>query len=425
MVTPRMRAQTSVGASAVPELHQDEVLLLCHRIPYPPDKGDKIRSSRWLTGLAKRYRVHLGAFVDDPSDWAHADRVRALCDEVCLRPLPPLRSKLRALPALLTRSAISVACYRDKRMAAWVERILARPALSRIVVFSSAMAQYALVPEALHLRRVVDYVDVDADKWRQYAERKSAPLSWLYAREARCLLAHDAAVARASAASLFVSRPEALLFQRMSGVAGARAVPNGVDSVFFAPSPSRPSPFSAGEQAVVFTGAMDYWANVDAVRWFAREVWPAVRRQRASARFWIVGARPARDVRKLAGADIVVTGRVEDVRPYLQHASAIVAPMRIARGVQNKVLEGMAMGRVVVTTSMGLEGIDAEPSRHLLVADDPRVMAAHLIAVLAGGHTGLGAAARALIQARYDWCVATERFLNVVAGDPSPEQVDA
>ncbi len=425
-----MRTATAGAPNAVSDDNASddegaEILLLCHRIPYPPDKGDKIRSYRWLMGLAERYRVHLGAFVDDPSDWAHTERMRALCGEVCLRPLPSLRARLRAMPALLTPRPLSVACYRDRQMAAWVRRMLTRPALSRIVVYSSAMAQYGLGPLAARRRRIIDYVDVDADKWRQYAERTKAPLSWLYAREARCLLAHDARAARAFDASLFVSAAEAALFRQLSGVAGARAVPNGVDLAYFTPSPSRSTPYRDGEQAVVFTGAMDYRANVDAVRWLAAEVWPAVRQRFASARLYVVGARPARELCKLACPDILITGRVPDVRPFIQHAAAIVAPMRIARGVQNKVLEGMAMGRVVLTTSMGLDGIDAEPGRHLLVADDPYDMAAQLVAVLQGGHARVGSAARELIRERYHWRTAIERFLGVVAGEPSPTQVDA
>lgn len=414
------------ASHAAPSGAAGEVLFLCHRIPYPPDKGDKIRSYRWLLGLAERYRVHLGAFVDDPSDWAHAARLRELCGEVCLRPLPPLRARLRGLPALLTAGALTTACYRDSPMAAWVRDLLARRPIGRIIVYSSAMAQYALLPQARGVRRVIDFVDVDADKWRQYAERTRAPMAWLYAREARCLLAHDVQAARTFDASLFVSAPEAALFRQESGPCGAlAAVPNGVDHVFFAPDPARPSPFGDAMRPVVFTGAMDYWANVDAVRWFAEAVWPLVRQREPAARLYVVGARPSGAVRALGCGDIVVTGRVPDVRPYLQHAEAVIAPMRIARGIQNKVLEGMAMGRVVVTTPMGLEGLEAVPGRHLLVSADPATMAEQVTQALLGEHAQVGTAARELIRERYDWRIATERFLDVVTGDVASQQVCA
>jgi glycosyltransferase involved in cell wall biosynthesis len=148
---------------------------------------------------------------------------------------------------------------------------------------------------------------------------------------------------------------------------------------------------------------MDYWANVDAVRWFATAVWPQVQADVPAARFYVVGARPSREVLALAGDDILVTGRVPDVRPYLQHAAAVVAPMRIARGIQNKILEGMAMARPVVTTTMGLEGIEAVAGQHLLLADAPAAMAERIAAVLRGAHAGLGPAARALVSERYNW----------------------
>jgi sugar transferase (PEP-CTERM/EpsH1 system associated) len=311
-------------------------------------------------------------------------------------------------------------------MGAWVRDLLARRPINRIVVYSSAMAQYARMPLAEQPRRVIDYVDVDAEKWRQYAERRRGPMAWLYAREARCLLAHDADAAHAWDMSLFVSPPEAALFRRLARTPDTvAAVPNGVDLDFFSPRLGRMSPFGDGAMGLVFTGAMDYWANVDAVRWFATDVWPLVRRRMPCARLYVVGARPSRAIRQLACKDIVITGRVPDVRPYLQHAAGIIAPMRIARGIQNKVLEGMAMGRVVLTTSAGLEGIGAEPGRHLLVADEPITMAARAAELLNGQHAEIGAAARALISARYDWRDAKQQFLDIVGGNSMQQKVDA
>ena len=398
------------------------VLLLCHRIPYPPDKGDKIRSYRWLTGLAERYRVFLGAFVDDPDDWAHAEHVRGLCADLCLLPLIPRLAKLRSLPALLSGDPLTVPYYRDRRMSAWVERTLVRSDVTHVVVFSSAMAQYAAGAAADGKRRIIDFVDVDADKWRQYAARTRPPLAWLYARESRRLIAHDAAVSSEFDAGVFVSAAEAELFRRLSGTHGALcAVPNGVDAAF-SPDPGRERPFPAEEQAVVFTGAMDYWANVDAVRWFTGAVWPSVRQRVPNARFYIVGARPAPAVLALRGPGVEVTGRVADVRPYLQHAALVVAPMQIARGIQNKVLEGMAMGRVVLTTSMGSEGLDVAAGRHLLVEDDPDAFAARAVEVLRGEHAGIGPAARALVQETYTWRSAVERFVSAVLGAQAVER---
>ncbi len=412
-----MQAETETYTPSARLDRADGVLLLCHRIPFPPDKGDKIRSKRWLDALTSRYRVYLGAFVDDPRDWEHLDSLERICEEVLLVGLSPTRAKLLASAALLTGRPLSVACYRSGEMMRWVQDILRRGLVARIVIYSSAMAQYAVLPEAARARKIIDFVDVDSDKWRQYARRTRWPMSWVYALEAKRLLTYDARAAEAFDAGLFVSEPEAALFRRETGTRSTlQAVPNGVDAEYFAPSSSRASPFSDKERAVVFTGAMSYWANIDAVRWFVAEVWPIVRAQEPAARFFIVGARPAKEVLALAAEDVIVTGRVSDVRPYLQHAAAVVAPMRIARGIQNKVLEGMAMARVVLTTSMGAEGIPVTPGEHLLVEDDAQALALRLLDVFAGGHCAVGAAARAYVRTEWAWEDAKARFLSVVAG---------
>jgi len=421
------------------------LLLLCHRIPYPPDKGDKIRSFRWMTALAARYRLYLAAFVDDADDWQYAPRLREICDEVCLVPLHARRAKLRSVPALFTGLPLTVTYYRDARMAASVADLMQRQRIDRIVVFSSAMAQYAIGPDSDPIRRVIDFVDVDADKWQQYAERTRAPMAWVYRREARRLLAYDAKVARAFDVSLFVSRVEVDCFRSLAGqhwetdaaltldaVPGqiSRQIPdekagripvleqiaNGVDHAFFAPDASRASPYPAGRPAIVFTGAMDYWPNVDAVRWFVEQVWPRLRSWEPRVMLYVVGSRPGAEIKTLACDNVVVTGRVVDVRPFLQYAAAVIAPMRIARGIQNKVLEGMAMARPVVLTSLALEGIDAVHKQSVLVADDGEEFAERVFEVLQGRHANLATEARQLVLQYYPWSRATARFVALVDG---------
>ncbi|MGB5834337.1 MAG: TIGR03087 family PEP-CTERM/XrtA system glycosyltransferase [Thiohalocapsa sp.] len=394
-----------------------DLLLLCHRIPYPPDKGDKIRSHQWLRALAERYSVHLGAFVDDPNDWQYAPRLRAICANVCLVRLSPNRAKLRSVPALLTAAPLTPRYYRDARIAAWIAETMRSQQIERVVVYSSAMAQYVAGPRFSRLRRVIDFVDVDSEKWRQYAARRHGLVAWIYARESERLLEHDAAVAREFDLSLFVSRSEAGFFRSMVGSdVRSEHVTNGVDHLYFAPHAARVSPFPQGQSAIVFTGAMDYWANVDAVLWFARRVWPGIRAQAPGAAFYVVGSRPDAEIIALAADGIVVTGRVPDVRPYLQHAAAVVAPMRIARGIQNKVLEGMAMARPVVLTSAGLEGIDAADGNTVILADEPEYFAERVTELLSGRHPAIGAAARAFILRRFDWASATKRFMALVQG---------
>lgn len=393
-----------------------ELLFLCHRIPFPPVKGDKIRSYRWWKTLIEHFRVHLGAFIDDPDDWRHVARVEAACTSSLFRPLRRRTATLRSLSGLIDGRPLSLPYYYDGTMARWVRERLASSPGARVFVYSSAMAQYITPDGASGVLRVLDFVDVDSDKWSQYARAKSWPLSWVYRREGRRLAAYESELARAFDLSLFVSPQEAKLFQSRLGRDSDRVtqVPNGVDTAYFDPRNGGATPFEQGTEAVVFTGAMDYWANVDAVVWFAREVLPLVRASRPAARFVIVGSNPGPAVSALAGAGVIVTGRVPDVRPYLAHASVVVVPMRIARGIQNKVLEAMAMARPVVVTPSGLEGIAAD-TNEVLVADQPRPFGEAVLAVLSGRHPGLGEAARRRVSSDFSWDQATNRLLSLLS----------
>lgn len=374
----------TVDGRVLIEENPKELLFLAHRFPYPPNKGDKIRSYHVLKALSKTYRVHLGAFVDSPEDWRYADHVRALCGETCLTPLHPRRALMRSLRGLVTGEALSLPYYRDARLAAWVARMARERPLSGILVFSSPMSQY--VQGLDQFRRVVDFVDVDSDKWLQYASLKNGPARWIYRREGHRLLAYERAVASRFERSLFVSEAEAALFRRLApeSAGKAEALENGVDSDYFNADGEYPSPYAEGEEVLLFTGVMDYWPNVDAVAWFAGQVFPELLRQRPDARFYVVGARPARAVSALANrAGVVVSGGVEDIRPYLAHARLVVAPLRVARGVQNKVLEAMAMGRSLLATAAAIEGVDNPGHLDLCIADSPEEWLRSALSVLA------------------------------------------
>src|SRR3569623_1921739 len=367
-----------------------ELLFLAHRIPYPPNKGDKLRSYNLLKQLGRDYRVHLGAFIDDPDDWRHIDALRALCGECHFAPLTPRTAKLRSLTALLSGGALSVPYYRDRGMAHWVRTLLRDRPIERVLAFSGPMAQY--VEPAAGRRRVMDFVDIDSDKWRQY----------------------ERTVAAAFDASVFVSDSEADLFKRLAPDCAARvwSIHNGVDTAYFDPVQRFTPPYPLYEKPIVSTGAMDYWANVEAVNWFAREVFPVVRAADEEARFYIVGARPAAEVqalRRLPG--VIVVGAVDDIRPYLAHAALAVAPLRIARGVQNKVLEAMAMAKTAVVTPQALDGIVCIPGRELVLAADAPAFAAAVVQVLTqGGDAVLERAARARVLADYSWETNLEKF---------------
>jgi sugar transferase (PEP-CTERM/EpsH1 system associated) len=393
-----------------------DILFLVHRIPYPPNKGDKIRSWHFLEHLAGRHRVRLGCFVDDADDWRHVDTLKGVCAEVHAEPLP--RSPLRPanLAAFGRGLPISVQHYRRPSFAAWVGETLAARPVDAVFAFSGAMAQFALDPPRTVTSRVIDFVDVDSDKWRQYAKRKAPPMRWVYAREAATLLAFERRVASAFDAAAFVSENEAGLFRDLAPESAGRthAVPNGVDVTFFDPEGRFENPYPPESLPLAFTGAMDYWANVDAVVWFAREALPIVRRSRPQAAFWIVGVNPTPEVRALADLPgVSVTGRVPDVRPYVAHAAAVVAPLRIARGVQNKVLEAMAMARPVVTSSMAAAGAEATvPGEELLVADSPDATADATLGLLddPAGAAEIGRRARRRIRESYGWAASFARL---------------
>jgi polysaccharide biosynthesis protein PslH len=381
----------------------DGLLFLAHRIPFPPNKGDKIRSYHLLRHLGTRYDIHLGAFVDDPDDWQYQDALQPYCASIKLIPLNPRRARLASLVGLLTDEALTLPYYRSGELKHWAAGLAASGKVTRGLAFSSAMAQF--MPEGL-ARRVIDMVDVDSDKWTQYASTQRWPLSWVYAREGRKLAGWETRVAQDFDATLLVSADEAALLQQR--VPSARdkigAFENGVDAGYFSPTCDYPNPYPAEVQGVVFTGAMDYWPNIDAVSWFAERIFPAVRDAVPGAQFTIVGSRPGTAVRALARQPgVVVTGSVPDVRPYLAHAACAVAPLRIARGVQNKVLEAMAMARPVVASPQAAEGIRAEAGRDFILAQGEAGFARAVIAQL---QTPASAAhARDCILKNYDWAL--------------------
>ncbi|RVT53445.1 TIGR03087 family PEP-CTERM/XrtA system glycosyltransferase [Rubrivivax albus] len=376
------------------------ILYLVHRLPYPPNKGDKVRSYHLLRHLAERHDVLLGTFVDDPDDEPHVATVRQWCADVKAVRLHPRRARLASLQGLLRGEPLTLAYYRNAELMAWARAQQADAA----VVFSSSMAPYA---EGFGGPVLVDFVDVDSAKWADYAGNHRWPLSWLYRREGRELLAYERAVAVKATQSFFVTDKEVALFTGLAPECAGRvqAVGNGVDTTYFAPDPARPNPYDPGEVPVVFTGAMDYWPNVDAVTWFAAEMLPALRARWPGLRLSIVGRSPTAAVQALAGDAVRVTGTVPDVRPWLQHAAVVVAPLRLARGVQNKVLEAMAMARPVVAAATCVEAIEAVPGHDLAAASDPADYIAQVDAWLSRPEERehIGRQARACVVSRYGW----------------------
>lgn len=375
-----------------------DILFLAHRVPFPPDRGDKIRSFHILKHLAGRHRVHLAAFADDEGDVAAAELLRPMLGRIHVERRP--RSKTMAAAVGLARGqAISVAAFGSPAMARFCEVVSAEEPISATYAFSGQMAQFA--PSGRPL--LMDFVDMDSEKFAAYGSARG-PMGWIWRREARRLFAFERQVAARAAVSLFVSEAEAALFRKRTGlsVEQVQALENGIDLDHY-----RPAPHRRGEGPLIaFTGQMDYPPNVEAAGGFARDVMPLVRARYPLARFAIVGRKPNGRLVALHGRDgIDVTGEVADVRPWLASADVVVAPLRIARGIQNKVLEAMAMARPVVASTQAFEGIDAQPGRDLLVAGDARAEADAVIALLADPVRAetIGRAARVRVEQRYAW----------------------
>lgn len=382
-----------------------DILYLVHRMPYPPNKGDKVRSYHLLKHLCRSHRVHLGTFIDDPEDLAHLPSVQAMCASVHASRLHPRAARLASLRGLLSGEPLTLPYYRDRSLTAWVADTAARQRIDATVVFSSSMAQYAAAVDPRSV--LLDFVDVDSAKWSDYASQHRWPLSWLYRREGARLLDYERRCARQARHSFFATEKEAALFLAKAAESTGRvsAMNNGVDAEFFSPSAAHANPYATGELAVVFTGAMDYWPNIDAVCWFAQEALPQLRARWPALRFHIVGRNPAAAVQALRSDAVAVTGTVPDVRPYLQHAAVVVAPLRLARGIQNKVLEAMAMGRPVVAADECVQALSASPGQEIIAARSTADFVAAVSALLEDpGHAqSVGVAGRGRVLASYDW----------------------
>lgn len=384
-----------------------DLLFLSQRIPYPPNKGDKIRSFNILKHFSASHRIHLGCFIDDPADWEHVPALQEYCVDTCIVPLNKTVAKIKSASAFLTGAPLNLPYFYDRTIERWSRKIFAEVQPDAAFAFSSQMGQYFLKAEPRPPRMVIDFCDVDSDKWRQYAESKNWPASWVFRREADTLLKFDRRIAAAVDAATFVAQPEVDLFLDLAPECTGKihAIGNGIDTEYFTPDETYTSPYTSGGPIAIFTGAMDYWPNVDAVVWFANEIFPQVRAAIPDARFFIVGGGPTAEVLKLETVDGVhVAGRVPDMRPYFAHADAAVTPMRIARGIQNKVLEAMAMAKPTVTTPTALAGIEATPERDILVAENAETFAAQTIRALQGETAAaLGQAGKMFVSNAYSW----------------------
>ncbi len=361
--------------------------------------------------MSTRHEVDLFTLADQPEDLAYQQDLRQYCSQVTVARLHPGRARLRSLPYLFTQTPLTIPHFYSPELYREVRSAVGRRSYDRIFVYCSAMMQY--VEQADQIPVLTDFVDIDSDKWTQYAGFTRFPLSTIYRREGRCLREYEREACRRSACVLVTTEREAELARKIAPGTAVHVVRNGVDSVYFNP-PAIPQD---GPPSIVFMGDLSYFPNQEAVVYFTREVFPLIRRSLTDARFLVVGRNPSRQVRGLAGiAGVEVTGYVPDVREHLARAQVFVAPFSIAAGIPNKILEAMAYGLPVVATPRAVQGLSSRVAAVIQTAESTEQLAAGVLALLqnpaAARRQGLEGRRRVIDE--HNWEHALERLLELV-----------
>ena len=394
------------------------VLYLTHRVPFPPDKGDRIRNYHVLRQLARRGAVWLACLADEPATPEIEAELRRICERVAIVPVSRGRW-LRAGLSLLGGRSISEGAFAERRLRQVIRDWSGETHFDAAVVSASSLAPYLKMTELSAVPKIVDLVDVDSQKWSDYADAAAVPKRWLYRLEASRVRKLERDLPKWTQAVAMVSRAEADVFDSFAGAGTATVASNGVDLEYFQIAAGSPAVLvqMAGKPAAIFVGAMDYLPNVDAVGWFARSVWPLIRAKVPDAEFRIVGRKPSPEVQRLAELPgVKVLGGVPDVRPFVADATVIVAPMRLGRGIQNKVLEAMAMGKAVIVAPPALAALKADPGTHLLTATTPQEWVDAVCGLFANPArcANLGTAARSFVEEHHHWETCLEPLMAKV-----------
>jgi sugar transferase (PEP-CTERM/EpsH1 system associated) len=387
------------------------IFFICRRVPFPPDRGDKIATFNKIRHLSAQHEVHVFCLGDGARDLGNIAGLSEYAKSVTAVPVSALAIKLRALKALIMGRPLSVAALDEPKLHVAIHRKFAELGPDLFIVYSCNVAQFA--EHFPQMPRILQFGDLDSLKWRQYAERSRIPLKWIYAIEGRRLVAYERLIADSFSQALVHTEIERRDFRRLVPGVTVALVGNGVDLDYFGPTASAKQPAS-----IVFTGVMDYRPNVDAVVWFCNEILPIVRAEVADANFTICGSRPVRAVRRLARlSGVTVTGWVPDTRPYLDRSEVFVAPLRIARGIQNKLLEALAMGLPCVASAAAWRGTQIANGEGIFATDDPRQFAEYVIRLLRHPkwRAEMGRRARAVAEANYRWETQMVRLDQVIA----------
>lgn len=356
------------------------ILVLTHRLPYAPNRGDRLRAYHMIHELREHAEIELVSLVHDDEEASHVDEVRAFVSHVTTLRVTPWRSRINGARALLGRTPLTHALLDAAGMNTALTRIVEARPPDVVFAYCSGMARFAMQPPLAHIPFVLDFVDVDSQKWRDMAAASRGPKSFIYRREAVTLGAFEARAAEQAVTSLVVNEREAEMARRLAPTADVRVMPNGVELDRL--RPIHPPNESA---RVVFCGVMSYQPNADGMTWFVEKVWPFIRAERADATLAVVGPDPSSAFRALCARDtsITVAGRVPDVREWLWDSAVGIAPLHVARGVQNKALEAIAAGLPIVLTEAVAGGLPPEAAYASRVANTPAQFASHVLSLLA------------------------------------------
>lgn len=387
-----------------------EILFLSHRMPFPPDRGDKIRSHHVLNHLAKIAPVHVATFADDDRDMAEEVELAAIAHSYCLvRRTKPLI--VAGLQALIARRPASFLAFDHELIREYVAQTLRERQICAIYGFSGQMGQY--IPDDFSGRVIFDFVDVDSAKFEAYAKDETGVRRWINKREGRLLGQQENRIARRADISLLVSPEEAALFiGRMDAESlvrsDVRVLRNGIDSQVFDPAAVSPKPrlLECDGPRVIFAGQMNYRPNAQAALRAIDQIMPLIRQTIPSATLHIVGRDPDEELVERHGVDgVYVWGAVDDIRTWLRAADLALIPLGIARGVQNKVLEALAMSLPVVLSSAAASGIGATDGQHLVIGHGDQDMADRAAALLAHPRQAalMGMAARRFVIENLSW----------------------
>ena len=387
-----------------------KILVVCHRFPYPPNSGAKVRAFHIIKHLARDHEVVVVSPVRSAEEAAAAPGIEPYCARyVTVRLWEPLQA-LRMVACLATPVPSSMAYFQSRRLARQARAALDAERFDLVIAMCSSVAHY--VSGTKNVPKILDFVDMDSQKWLEYARYKPFPLSLGYRLEGKKLEREERRLAGLFDLCTVTTRAECETLESYRTGVAADWFPNGVDSDYFAPTAVPYDP-----DTICFVGRMDYYPNQECMFEFCANVLPRIRARRPQTKLFVVGADPSRAVVKLGGLPgVTVTGSVPDVRPYLMRAALVVAPLNIARGTQNKILEAMSAGVPVVASRLAAGGVDAVANEHLLVASTPEEYAQAALRILdhPAQRQRLGATGRERMLSHHAWDRSMQRLDGII-----------